>query len=806
MNSISTPLNGKGLLGLLIACLCTQTSFADVAGRVSFVSGNVEAIANDGSRRTLIKGELVNGGERLETNRGRVQIRFTDGSFISLQPNTVFGLDQYKFDKNKPDDGSLLFNFLRGGMRTVSGAIGKANRANYKVQTPVATIGIRGTSYAANQEPNGKLLLTVGNGIVNLENNFGSSNVNVGQTFQVETGQAPNPAPTGVSVAARASSPNSQENTDKQQVANTQQPDSEIGNQVNNDGTPLFQSFIQLTNGLPRLSSFGSLLNGSSGVKIYPNVLGQYSELSDDGQTVGNLLGLIGTELTDTNMAGKVLLDTRKVVGGLQFANVQQIGSLSFGEWTNGSASIIDPYLGTSQQLILSDKQFMPYIVGTTAEKALGNNMKMSYVLAGATPARAGLDVGSLTKLNIDLDLNLIPSITIDMAATVKNVNYTAKLNNHTILDISADKKFSGFILSGEDIGFYANSSTSSICANNKCAVNLSAFLSSNDLGVVYEITRSGMTTIGGVAALRGSETNITPNITNNLRVDSTLEGKYTALFKENLNLNLDTVSDLAAVFDSQSQGLLAAFHTQGSNDNLVAEDFYGALRAADAPAAQIKDIGHVGKVLSWGRWTNGRIATGNDEQGGSLLGANDNVHYLIGLPTAASAIPNIGSVSYQLVGGTASGVFGTMANNQLSTTFDTGKVNSGNLVVDFAAGSTALSLEINGFTKANGLQSLQLNGAGALLGNTKGLSFGELSVTANQGNLACTACTASAQGLFFGSVNPVNNSDQIAPTAAGLTYNVTGTVQGSQASSMNVNGTAAFANPTLPPQNNQGG
>lgn len=807
MNFISTPINGKGLLSILIGCLLSGISIADVAGRVNFVSGNVEAISTDGSRRILIKGELVNSGERLETNRGRVQIRFTDGSFISLQPNTVFGLDQYKFDKNKPDDGSLLFNFLRGGMRTVSGAIGKVNRANYKVQTPVATIGIRGTSYAANQEPNGKLLLTVGSGIVNLENDFGSSNVNVGQTFQVETGQAPNPAPVGISVASRASSPNSQENTDKQQVTNIQKPDTDVGNQVNNDGTPLFQSFIQLKNGLPQLSSFGSLLTGTSRVKIYPNVLGLYSELSDDGQQVGNLLGLIGTEFTGGNTTGKVLLDTRKVVGGLQFANVQQIGSLSFGEWTQGSASIIDPYLGTSQQLTLTDKQFMPYIVGTTAEKILGNNMKMSYVLAGATPARAGLDVGKLTKLNIDLDLNLIPSISVDMAATVKNVNYTAKLNNHTILDISADKKFSGFILSGEDIGFYANSSTASICADNKCAVNLSAFLSSNDLGVVYEITRTGLTTIGGVAALKGNETNITPNIANNLRVDSTLEGKYTALFKENLNLNLNTVSDLAAVFDSQSQGLLAAFHTQGSNDNLVAKDFYGALGAADAPAAQTKDIGHVAKVLSWGRWTSGRIATGNDEQGGRLLGANDNVHYLIGLPTAASAIPNVGAVTYSLVGGTASGVFGTVNNNQVNTSFDIAKVNSGSLMVDFGRATTNLSLELNGFTKANSLQSLQLKGAGTLAAGSNGFSFNNLDVSAKsaQNPLECTNCTASASGLFFGSVNNIGNSNTSAPTAAGITYNVTGTVQGTQATSINVNGAAGFTNPSLAPQNNQG-
>ncbi|MCB1660595.1 MAG: hypothetical protein KDI39_20435, partial [Pseudomonadales bacterium] len=82
-------LTGKGLLTAFIACLFSGQTLADIAGRVNFVSGKVQAVTADGTRRNLVKGELVNSGERLETNTGRVQIRFTDGSFISLQPNTV---------------------------------------------------------------------------------------------------------------------------------------------------------------------------------------------------------------------------------------------------------------------------------------------------------------------------------------------------------------------------------------------------------------------------------------------------------------------------------------------------------------------------------------------------------------------------------------------------------------------------------------------------------------------------------------------------------------------------------------------
>ena len=796
MNYLSTSLNGKGLLSLLIAYTLSGTALADVAGRVNFVSGNVEVIATDGSRRALVKGELVNSGERLETNRGRVQIRFTDGSFISLQPNTVFGLDKYSFDKNKPNDGSLLFNFLRGGMRTVSGAIGKVNRANYKVQTPVATIGIRGTSYAANQEPNGKLLLTVGSGIVNLENNFGFSNVNTGQTFQVETGQAPNQAPAGTTVSARGDAPESKE---EKEVANL--------NKTNVIIDDPYEVFIQTYDGLPRLSSFGSLLVGTSGVKIYPNVIGKYSKLSDDGKQVGNLLGLIGTKLTGGNTAGKELLETAKKLGGLQFTNVKQIGSLSFGEWTNGSASLVDPYLGTVQQLTLTDKQFMPYIVGTTAEKSLGNNMKVSYVLAGATPARAGTDIGTLNKLNIDIDLNLMPLVSVDMAANVKSITYTAKLSNYPILDISADKKFSGFILPKEEL--FATSSTANICANSQCPVDLSAFLSGNDLGVVYQINRKNLTAINGVAALTGTESTITNNnIANPLA--SSLNSDYSALFShkpiitaDNKTIKLTTANNLSAIFDSKTQGLMAASASIFTDT----PNFYGAVGSATESAAQIQQVGHVAKVLSWGRWTNGRLATGNDDIPINLT-ANDNIHYLIGLPTAATAIPNVGSVTYSLVGGTASAVFGTINNNQINTNFDIAQVNSGSLMVDFGRATTNLSLELNGFTKANSLQSLQLSGAGTLAAGSNDFSFNNLNVSASsaQNPLVCTNCTASANGMFFGAVGSVATSNLTAPTAAGVVYSINGTVQGSQATSIEANGTASFANPTPNPQNNQGG
>jgi hypothetical protein len=81
---------------------------------------------------------------------------------------------------------------------------------------------------------------------------------------------------------------------------------------------------------------------------------------------------------------------------------VQQVGSLFLGAWTNGQASVVDPYIGTTGQLNLSALQFMPYVVGTTAEKNLGNNMTASYSLAGS------LAKGLAHSLNSILILTLI--------------------------------------------------------------------------------------------------------------------------------------------------------------------------------------------------------------------------------------------------------------------------------------------------------------------------------------------------------------------------------------------------------------
>jgi hypothetical protein len=85
-------------------------------------------------------------GETVVTGaNGLAQLRFADGGMISVRGNTELKLDRFAY-RGQDDRGANLFmSLLKGGFRSVTGLIGQLNRDGYKVNTPFATIGIRGT-------------------------------------------------------------------------------------------------------------------------------------------------------------------------------------------------------------------------------------------------------------------------------------------------------------------------------------------------------------------------------------------------------------------------------------------------------------------------------------------------------------------------------------------------------------------------------------------------------------------------------------------------------------------------------------
>lgn len=179
----------RTLFLLLLATGFSSQALAALAAKVEFAVGNVTATALDGQSRALAKGGDLNSGDSINTNSGQVQIRFTDGGFLSLKPNTVFKIEAYTFNSKADGKEKAFFSLVKGGLRTVTGAIGKANRQNYEMRTANATIGIRGTAYSANQTDT-SLTVFVSEGAISVSNQGGSIVVEAGQSARVSASNA----------------------------------------------------------------------------------------------------------------------------------------------------------------------------------------------------------------------------------------------------------------------------------------------------------------------------------------------------------------------------------------------------------------------------------------------------------------------------------------------------------------------------------------------------------------------------------------------------------------------------------------
>jgi len=142
----------KQCLTLIVGALLLMASHTIMAANdvatIKRVIGNVVAATPEGDIRTLAKGDIVNTGETINTGPySLVQIDFNDESIVTLRSNSRFLIEDYHHEVEKPDEDKNFFNLLKGGLRTVTGLIGKRSKDQYHVNTAVATIGIRGTDY-----------------------------------------------------------------------------------------------------------------------------------------------------------------------------------------------------------------------------------------------------------------------------------------------------------------------------------------------------------------------------------------------------------------------------------------------------------------------------------------------------------------------------------------------------------------------------------------------------------------------------------------------------------------------------------
>ena len=138
---------GSALLLLPLALLSGPTFGQTSAGEVIHLSGTLSVTRPDGAMLVLgQKSEVLAGDVLLTQKDSYAQINFKDGSSLTMRPLTQVRVEAFSYSQDAPAADNAFFRLLKGGLRTVTGLIGKRGNQNaYRIGTATATIGIRGS-------------------------------------------------------------------------------------------------------------------------------------------------------------------------------------------------------------------------------------------------------------------------------------------------------------------------------------------------------------------------------------------------------------------------------------------------------------------------------------------------------------------------------------------------------------------------------------------------------------------------------------------------------------------------------------
>lgn len=157
-----------------LLCLLLLVSVAPVAlaaegavGEISFVIGDSRLTAGPDAPRELGRGAAVRVGQRLETGEnGHVHIRFVDGAFVALRPNTRLRIEDYHYIADRPGESRVKFSLEDGTVRSITGRAGEAARERFRLNTPIAAIGVKGTDFVAQAAGRDTVRVSVNSGAI----------------------------------------------------------------------------------------------------------------------------------------------------------------------------------------------------------------------------------------------------------------------------------------------------------------------------------------------------------------------------------------------------------------------------------------------------------------------------------------------------------------------------------------------------------------------------------------------------------------------------------------------------------------
>lgn len=530
--------------------LFSSTVAAAPIGRILVALGDVSA--ERGGQTISLKARAdIEQGDLIKTGpTSNAQIRLTDGSIIALKPVTEFKFDDYQFTGKQDGSEKGAFSLLKGGFRTITGAIGKQNPDSYKVKTPVANIGIRGTFYnlaicdSACVNPDGSkakdgLYGGVVDGSISVANQSGEKVFGNDQFFHVasasETPQGLIAPPSFLQDKLEGQKQSKKE--DKQEQRQAQQTQATETEKEKSETTTTFQA-----------DSRTEAVTQTETVKAEP-VIASVDEYkaADDANATGSGSGILGNRkallvhaeagstaansefhgiseyFIDTGIpkiSGVVTAKGEKVVieatlDGFGSNNGNTGTDLFWGRWINGTITVYNPdgYVDTEK---LGTGQAIHFIGGSQPVSLPTGTAVVYGTLVGSTTGSfsdgsgsAAVVAGANTTATINFNTATISSLKLELSVT-RGGTHGYQINASGIpLNIS-----NGTIASFASNGTYTThtSGTNVLdCAPGGCKTDLAGFVSGssgNNLGIGYAVHGSQNTSpanlkLSGVAGLK---------------------------------------------------------------------------------------------------------------------------------------------------------------------------------------------------------------------------------------------------------------------------------------------------------------
>ncbi|HYE70900.1 MAG TPA: FecR domain-containing protein [Aquabacterium sp.] len=151
--------------GALMAAPAAATE-QQAVGQVSLVIGAARVVHLNGSSEPLRRGASILVGDRVETSaNGHVHVRFIDNGAVSIRPESVLEVQAYRYDADKPQLNEVRLRMEQGTSRSISGAATELDKSRFRLNTPIAAIGVRGTDFIVQTDATG-VRATVADGAI----------------------------------------------------------------------------------------------------------------------------------------------------------------------------------------------------------------------------------------------------------------------------------------------------------------------------------------------------------------------------------------------------------------------------------------------------------------------------------------------------------------------------------------------------------------------------------------------------------------------------------------------------------------